>query len=155
MKKQWTPEQKAQMEKRKAEMDKKLGVTEEQKAKLKAIHEKAKAQIQPKIKRLAEVDYELNVIARKQFNSAKFGVTTLENVKLSGKSQEQLKAEQKTLRNEIRDIRKACFEESQAVFTDEQKAILKQMSEEHAKKMKNLDKKHNKNFHKPIEHKAK
>ena len=53
MKKEWTPEKKAAMEKRKAEMEKRLNITEEQKAQLKAIHEKSKAEIAPKIKILS------------------------------------------------------------------------------------------------------
>lgn len=152
MKHEMSADKKAEMDKRKAEMDKRLGITEEQKAQLKSIHEKAKAQIAPKIKQLTEIEHELSVIEKREFNSKVFGINTLENVKLSGKTADQLKTEAKALQNEIRDIRKACFESSQAVFTEEQKAELKKMRDEHMKKMKNVKKhhKHHRHFHKEI-----
>jgi len=142
MKKEFTAEQKAKMEQRKAEMDKRLGVTEAQKAQLKAIHEKSKKEIAPKIKKLTEIEYEIGVLEKRQQNLDKYGVKTLENVKLSGKSLDQLKAEAKTLKGEIREIKKANFEASQAVFTEEQKAELKKMREEHMKEMKKKHKGH-------------
>ena len=142
-----TPEQKAKMEKRRAEIDKRLGVTEEQKAQLKAIHEKGKTQIAPKIKKLTEVQHEIQVIERKQMNKDKFGIDTLEDVKLSGKSLDQLYAESKTLKDEIRQIKKANFEEAQKVFTEEQKAELKKMREE---RMKKMAKKGHKHPHRPV-----
>ena len=122
--------------------------TEEQKAQLKAIHEKSKAQIAPKIKQLTEIEYELDVLQKKEFTSNTFGVKTLENVKLSGKTVEQLQTEAKKLRGEIREIKKAQFEASQAVFTEEQKQELKKMKEEHAKYMKKH--KHAKKFEKSV-----
>ena len=63
----------------------------------------------------------MDVLHKKEFTSNTFGVKTLENVKLSGKSVEQLQTEAKKLRGEIRDIRKANFEACQAVFTEKQK----------------------------------
>ena len=141
MKKQLTPEQKAKMEERRAEMDKRLGITEAQKAQLKAIHEKSKAQIAPKVKRLTEVQYEIQVIEKKQIAKEKYGVDTLNDVKLSGKSLDQLYAEAKTLRTEIREIKKANFEESQKVFTEEQKQELKKMHEERMKELAKKNKK--------------
>jgi len=140
MHKPLTDAQKAEMEKRKAEMDKRLGITEEQKAQLKAIHEKSKKEIAPKIKKLSEDEYELEIIKRKEFNKANFGINTFENAKLSGKSQAQLESEIKTLRNEIREIKKANFEESQKVFTDKQKEELAKMQKEHMKKHKAMKK---------------
>ena len=145
MQKPLTAEQKAKMEQRKAEIDKRLNITEEQKAKLKAIHEKSKAEIAPKVKQLTEVEYELDVLNKKEFASKTFGISTLENVKLSGKSVDQLRNEAKALRNEIRAIRKANFEACQAVFTAEQKQELEKMKKEHVKNFK----KFRKGNHKP------
>ena len=142
--KQITPEQKAAMDKRKAEMEQRLNITPEQKAQLKAIHEKSKAQIAPKIKQLTEAEHELQVLEKKQINKKVYGIDTLENVKLSGKSAEQLRTEIKTLRGDIREIRKANFEASQAVFTDAQKQELEKMRKEHEKTMKKHHKKFNK-----------
>ena len=100
-KKQFTPEQKAKMEQRKAEMEKRLGITEEQKAQLKAIHEQSKEQIAPKIKALTEAEFELKVLKQREYNQNKYGIATLEEVQLSGKTIPQLEAEVKTLKNEI------------------------------------------------------
>ena len=129
-------QRKAEMEKRKAEIDARLNVTDEQKEQLKTIHDKAKAEIAPKIKQLTEVEHELSVLNRQQMNKEKYDINTLEGVKLSGKNVEQLKSEQRTLQEEIRKIKKDQFEESQKVFTDEQKKELEKMRKEHEKTMK-------------------
>ncbi len=128
------PEVKAEMERRKAEMDKRLNITEEQKAQLKSIHEKSRAEIAPKIKQLSEAEYELSVLDKRKLNSEKYGIATLEEVKLSGKSAEELRAEIKTLKEEIREIKKANFEASQDVFTEKQKKELEKMRQEKLKK---------------------
>ena len=132
--KEFTPEMKAEMEKRKAEMDKRLGITEEQKTQLKSIHEKSKAEIAPKIKQLSQAEYELSVLEKRQFNKDRYGVDTLENVQLSGKSADELRAEIKTLRHDIHEIKKANFEASQSVFTEKQKKELEKMRQEKMKK---------------------
>ncbi len=132
--KEFTPEMKAEMEKRRAEMDKRLGITEEQKAQLKSIHEKSKAEIAPKIKQLTEAEYELGVLEKRQFNQAKYGISTLENVQLSGKSADELKNEIRALKHDIHEIKKANFEASQAIFTDKQKKELEKMRQEKMKK---------------------
>ena len=129
-------QRKAEMEKRRAEIDRRLGVTEDQKAQLKTIHEKARTEIAPKVKQLTEVEHELAVIKHQQINKEKYDINTLENVQLSGKSVEQLQAEKKSLKDEIHKIKKAQFEESQKVFTDEQKKELEKMRQEHEKKVK-------------------
>jgi len=146
MKKEWTPEQKAKMEQRRAEIDKRLNVTAEQKEQLKAIHEQSKAEIAPKIKQLTELEYELGVLMKRDYNAKKYGIATLEEVQLSGKTVDELKNEIKTLKTEIREIKKANFEKTQAVFTDEQKQEFKKMREERMEKMKKMHKM--KKFHK-------
>ena len=72
--KEFTPEMKAKMEKRKAEIEKRLQITEEQKILLKQAHEKAKAEIAPKIKQLSEVEFELEVLEKRQYNQEKYGI---------------------------------------------------------------------------------
>ena len=135
-----TPEQKAEMEARKAEIDKRLNITEAQKAQLKSIHEKSKAQIAPKFKQLTEIEYELDVIHKKKYAQDVYNVKALDNVKLSGKSEEQLINEAKKLRSEIREIKKAHFQESQSVFTEEQKKELEKIRQEHKKEMQKKQK---------------
>jgi len=142
--KEFTPEMKAKMEKRKAEIDKRLKITEEQKVQLKEIHEQSKAEIAPKIKQLSEAEFELEVLMKRKFNEEHFGIATLEEVQLSGKSIDELKNEIHQLKKEIKEIKKANFEKSQAIFTDEQKKELEKMKKERIKKMK----KHHKKFHK-------
>ena len=132
---------KAEMEKRKAEIDRRLGVTEEQKKELKAIHDKAKDEIAPKIKQLTEVEYEINTLEKKQISKEFYNVNTLENVQLSGKTIEQLRSEQKSLKEDIRKIKMAQFEKSQKVFTEEQKKELEKMRMEHEKSMKKAGRK--------------
>ena len=127
---------KAEMEKRKAEIDRRLGVTEEQKKELKVIHDRAKEEIAPKIKQLTEVEYEISTLEKKQISKEFYNVNALENVQLSGKTIEQLRSEQKSLREDIRKIKMAQFEESQKVFTEEQKKELEKMRMEREKKMK-------------------
>ena len=134
MHKEFTPEMKAKMEKRKAEMEKRLNITEEQKAQLKEIHEKSKAEIAPKIKQLSEAEFELEVLQKRKFNEEHFGISTLEEIQLSGKSIDELKTEIHNLKKEIREIKKANFEASQAIFTDEQKKELEKMKKEKMKK---------------------
>ena len=129
-------ERKAEMEKRKAEIDARLGVTEEQKTQIKAIQDKSKVEIAPKIRQLTDVEYEIGVLEKREINKSRYNINTLENVKLSGKSLEQLRSEEKTLREEIRKIRMAQFEELQKVFTAEQKKELEKMRKEHEKKFK-------------------
>ena len=114
-------ERKAEMEKRKAEIDRRLGVTEEQKAQLKNIHEKAKTEIAPKIKELTEVEHEISVLEKQNINKERYNINTLQSVQLSGKNLEQLRAEKKTLKSEIHKIKKTQFEESQKIFTENQK----------------------------------
>lgn len=143
IKKEWLKKQ----EQQRAEIDKRLKITAEQKEQLKAIHEQSKAEIAPKIKQLTELEHELKVIKQREYNAEKYGIATLEEVQLSGKSVDELKKEIKTLRNEIREIKKANFEKTQAVFTEEQKQEVKKMREERLEKMKKMHKKH-KNFKK-------
>ena len=69
---EFTPEMKAKMEKRKAEIEKRLKLTDKQKEQLKAIHEKAKAEIAPKIKLLSEAEFELEVLQKRKFNEEKY-----------------------------------------------------------------------------------
>lgn len=123
-----------EIERKKAEIDQRLGVTEEQKAQLKVIHEKAKLEIQPKIKELTSVEHEIDVLEKQRMSKERYDINTLENVQLSGKSIEQLQAEEKVLMDEIHKIRKAQFEESQKIFTDKQRKELEKMRQEHAKK---------------------
>lgn len=132
--------QKAEMEKRKAEMEKRLNITEEQKKQFKAIHEEAKMEIVPKIRQLTEIEHEISVLERKKINKEKYNINTLEEVHLSGKSIEQLKADRKTLKNEIREIKMKQFEKSQKIFTDEQKKELEKMRQEHIELMEKAGK---------------
>lgn len=140
------PEMKEEMARRKALMEKRLNITAEQKEQLKAIHESSKEKIAPKIKALTEAEFELSVLKKREFNKDKFGIATLEEVQLSGKTQEQLMTEIKTLKNEIKEIKKANFEESQKIFTSKQKKELEKMRKErkhkkfHSKKHKNYKK---------------
>ncbi|MCR4880904.1 MAG: hypothetical protein K6A44_03015 [bacterium] len=133
-------QRKAEMEKRRAEIDRRLGVTEEQKTQLKTIHEKAKIEIAPKVRQLTEVEHEIAVLEHKQVNKERYNINTLENVPLSGKSLEQLKNEQKALNDEIRKIKMSQFEESQKVFTDEQKKELEKMRQERERETKKANK---------------
>lgn len=131
---QMSPKMKEEMQKRKAEIDKRLKITEKQKKELKIIHENSKSKIAPKIKLLTEAEFELSVLEKREFNKDNFGIATLEEVQLSGKTKEQLKEEIKTLKNEIREIKKANFEASQKVFTEKQKKELEKMRQERKKK---------------------
>ena len=141
MQKEFTPEMKAKMEQRKAEIEKRLKITDEQKEQLKAVHEKAKAEIAPKITQLADAEFEFEVLQKRQFNQEKYGIATLEEIQLSGKSIDELKNEIRQLRKEIREIKKANFEASQAIFTEKQKKELEKMKKEHQEKMKKFQKK--------------
>ena len=129
-------QRKAEMERRRAEIDRRLGVTEEQKVQLKAIHEKAKVEIAPKVKQLTEVEHEINVLERQQVNKEKYSINTLENVQLSGKSLDKLRTEEKELKDEIHKIKKEQFEESQKIFTEEQRKELEKMRQEREKQTK-------------------
>ena len=129
-------QRKAEMERRRAEIDRRLGVTEDQKVQLKAIHEKAKGEIAPKVRQLTDIEHEINVLERQQVNKERYNINTLENVQLSGKSLDRLRAEQKELQDEIHKIKKAQFEESQKVFTEEQKKELEKMRQEREKQVK-------------------
>ena len=127
-------DRKAEMEKRKAELDRRLGVTEEQKAQLKTIHEKARNEIAPKVKELTEVEHEISVLEKQNMNKERYNINTLQNVQLSGKNLDQLRSEQRSLRDEIHKIKKNQFEESQKIFTDAQRKELDKMRKEHEQK---------------------
>ncbi len=137
---------KAEMERRRAEIDRRLNVTEEQKTQLKAIHEKAKTEIAPKVRQLTDVEHEINVLERQQVNKERYNINTLENVQLSGKSLDNLRTEEKELKEEIHKIRKEQFEESQKIFTEEQRKELEKMRQEHEKQMKQSMRRGNENF---------
>ena len=139
-------QRKAEMERRRAEIDRRLGVTEDQKVQLKAIHEKAKMNIAPKVQQLTEVEHEINVLERQLVNKDRYNINTLENVQLSGKSLDRLGTEEKELKEEIHKIKKAQFEESQKIFTDEQRKELEKMRQEREQQMKKGMHKNDGNF---------
>ncbi len=129
-------QRRAEMERRRAEIDRRLGVTEAQKVQLKEIHEKAKLEIVPKVRQLTDIEHEISVIEKQQMNKERFNINTLENVQLSGKSLDKLKSEEKELKEEIHKIKKEQFEESQKIFTEEQRKELEKMRQEREQQMK-------------------
>ena len=126
----------AEMERRRAEIDRRLNVTEAQKTQLKAIHEKAKVEIAPKVRQLTDIEHEIDVLERQQVNKENYNINTLENVRLSGKSLDRLRTEERELKEEIHKIKKAQFEESQKIFTEEQRKELEKMRQERERQVK-------------------
>ena len=121
-----TPEEaqkhRQEMEKRRQEIDKRLKVTDEQKAQLKAIHENSRAKMEPKIKELRANKAKLNELIEKKTAQDKDVIALKEKIK---KSQE-----------EIKQLRRENFEQTQEVFTPKQRAELEKMMKEHREKMK-------------------
>ncbi len=117
----FTPEVKAKMEQKKAEFDKRLNLSSEQKDKMKAIHEASKAKIIP------------------VFEKVKFEKAKLKQLKQSGASQQELQAQHakvRTLREQIKTLRQEDFQQVQAILTADQQKEFNKMHEEHKKEFK-------------------
>ena len=114
----FSPEMKAKMEQRKAEFEKRLNLTQEQKDKMKAIHEASRDQIKP------------------LFESLKSEREKLNQLKSSGASEQEIQAEQQKagiIRDSIKTIRKSNFEQTQAILTPAQQKEFNKMHEERKK----------------------
>lgn len=119
----FSPEMKAQMEQRKAEFEKRLNLTQDQKDKMKAMHEASRAKIKPIFESLKT--------EREKLNQLKSCTTA---------SKQEIKTQEEkvcSIRKEIRAIRKANFEQIQAILTPEQQKEFNKMHEEHKKHRKN------------------
>lgn len=111
-----TPEQKAQMEQKRAEFDARLNLTPEQKEKMKDFHQESKAKIEP-------------IFAQIKVEKAK-----MKQLKESGASENEINIQMKKihkLREDMKAIRKANFEQIQTILTPEQQKEFNKMHEEH------------------------
>jgi len=111
----FSPEQKAQMEKRRAEIQKRLKLTEEQKAQMKTLHESAKVQIKPLFDQLRS-EHEKMMQLRKS-NASTDAIQA---------QREKIKA----LRDQIKSIRMSQKSKIDAILTPTQKEEFKKMHEE-------------------------
>ena len=112
-------------EHRSNELGKKLNLTEEQRAKAKAIHEQSRAKMEPIIKELR---------AEKE---------NLMKMKKSGASQEQIKTQReqmKPLREKARKLHEENLSKFEAILTSEQKTNFKQIKQEMIQKRKEMKK---------------
>jgi len=111
----FTPEMKAKMEQKRAEMDKRLNLSPEQKEKMKAIHEASKTKIKP------------------LFEKMKVEREKMKQLKDSSASKEEINAQRaklKLIREQLKAIRTADFEKMQAFLTPAQQAEFNKMHDE-------------------------
>lgn len=124
----FSPEMKAKMEQRKAEFDKRLNLTPEQKEKMKAIHQESRAKIKPLFECMKNEREKL-----------------LQIQSSSTATQQDIQAQREKIthiKSEIKAIRKMNFEKTQAILNPEQQKEFKKMREEHKNKMKEEGKNH-------------
>lgn len=116
--KNFSPEMKAKMEQKRAEFDKRLNLTAEQKEKMKAIHEESRIKIKPLFERLKTEKTKLN-----QLKASNAPAADIKNQK------EKLHS----IKAQLKEIRKADFEKIQSILTPEQQKEFNKMHEENKK----------------------
>lgn len=118
----FSPEKRAEMQKKRAEFRKKLNLTEEQQEKMKSLHEASREKMKS-----------LFVELRKE--KAK-----LKQLRDDGASKEKMKLQMQKIHKikaQKKELRKTNFEKMQTFLTPEQQKEFNKMHEEHKKKMKN------------------
>lgn len=114
-----TPEMKAKFEQRKAEFEKRLNLTPEQKTKMDAIHQESRAKIKPL--------FDAMKVEKQNLVQLQACATTPKETIAA----EEAKVQQ--LRTQIKAIRKENFEKTQAILTPDQQKEFNKMHEERKK----------------------
>ena len=119
----FSPEMKAKMEQKRDEFEKKLNLTDDQKEKMKAIHQASREKIRP------------------LFENLKAERTKLNQLKFCNSPEKDIQAQQDKINNikkQIKAERKSNFEQIQAILTPDQQKEFNKMHEQH-KKHRNSD----------------
>lgn len=114
----------------KVDFDKKLKLTDEQKAKAKEIHQKGFEEIKPIAEKLSLKREEIAAVKRSQISPEEQAQKIV-----------QLRKECKELKHQMREIQMKNMKEFEAILTDKQKAELKKIKEEGRKKFERAHKK--------------
>jgi Spy/CpxP family protein refolding chaperone len=117
--KKFDPAKKAEFEKKRAEFEQRLQLTDEQKAQAKAIHEKAKSDIEPLVEQLKAKKAEFEAVTKSKL------APDAQNAKL-----DKLRAEKREIKAKMHEIRKNSMKEFEAILTPDQKKELAKMKEE-------------------------
>ncbi len=112
------------------DFDKKLKLTDEQKAKAKEIHQKGFEEIKPIAEKLSLKREEIAAVKRSQATPEEQAQKIV-----------QLRKECKELKHQMREIQMKNMKEFEAILTDKQKAELKKIKEEGRKKFERAHKK--------------
>lgn len=117
--KKFDPAKKAEFEKKRAEFEQRLQLTDEQKAEAKAIHEKAKADIEPLVEQLKAKKAEFETVTKSKL------APDAQKARL-----DKLRAEKREIKAKMHEIRKNSMKEFEAILTPDQKKELAKMKEE-------------------------
>lgn len=132
------PPYKAKAEQAKADFEKKLKLTDEQKAQAKELRQKGHEQMKPIMEKMK--------VKKDKIKEIKNSSISEEEKK---KAIEPLRKEMFALQKEARDLRIKNMQEFEAILTDKQKKTLEKMKQDGKKNFKKQHKKHAKNFQKP------
>lgn len=125
------PPKRPDMEKKKAEFEKRLKLTDEQKAKAKEIRMKGHEQMKPIMEALKEKRQEIDAVMRSRIA-----------VEAQQEKVKALKAEIRDLKKQAHEIRMKNMQEFESILTKKQLKELKKMKEEGRKKFEKEFKKH-------------
>lgn len=121
------------MEKRKADFEKRLKLTDEQKVQAKAIREKTHEQMRPIMEKIRAKHQEIRMIRMSRM------AVEMQDEKIAA-----IKVELKELNKQARELRQQNMKEFEAILTPKQQKELKKMKAEGRKNFeKNFKKKHN------------
>lgn len=130
------PPKNPEFKKRQAEFDKRLKLTDAQKAKAEQIRQKGHEQMKPIMEKLKEKRLEAEAVKRSRM------ATQMQEEKL-----EQLNKEIRALKRAAHELRMQNMKEFEAILTKKQLKELKKMKDEGRKK---FEKEHKKNGHPPF-----
>jgi Spy/CpxP family protein refolding chaperone len=114
----------------KADFEKKLKLTDEQKAQAKAIHEKGFEKIKPTMEKMKLKHEEIEAVKRSNLSP-----------EVQAEKITALKKEIRELRHQARTVQMENMKEFEAILTDKQKKELKKIKEEGRKKFEKMHKK--------------